>query len=572
MDSSRTRKRKNTVLSTSETDENLNELTPKRSKIDLSDSPYTPSHPIETKSRLTKKSKKNRLFSNPTLLASLDRDKISCRIATRIIAATATALGENVDEITFSTATLKRKRTEIRGKLNKFVKETFNFPSRLVVHFDGKLLLDNSGSFGERLAVMVSGNSKDCQQGKLLSARQIEDSSGENQSDEIMLTLNEWNILEKVSCMCFDTTSSNTGWIRGAAVKLEQKIGKALLWFPCRHHIHEIYIKAAFESIYGEDNSPDYAFFQQFARSWHLIDEDNYDSLEIQDENDRLQQNEIIQFCLNQLENFQPRDDYREALELVLITLGHKTQKFSFKRPGACHKARWLAVVIYCLKINLFRVQLGIPPEDCLQLERLIRFICLIYIQHWYLSPTARNAPHMDLLLHKKMVSYLNVDREIANAVLDKLKRHTWYLNMEYAPFSLFSEFVSDDEKLEIATALNNVRPPAQYKGGYPSEVKLSIRPHIARNYKLSSFVKPGSHFIFDTMNFDKSRLSLPVNDWKNHEGFKEIESFVRNILVVNDTAERGIKLISDYANCLTKNASERQEILQLVEYHRSTL
>ena len=72
----------------------------------------------------------------------------------------------------------------------------------------------------------------------------------------------------------------------------------------------------------------------------------------------------------------------------------------------------------------------------------------------------------MDLLLHKKMVSYLNVDREIAkiaNAVLDKLKRHTWFLNMEYAPFSLFSEFVSDEEKFEIATALNNVRPPAQF-------------------------------------------------------------------------------------------------------------
>ena len=111
----------------------------------------------------------------------------------------------------------------------------------------------------------------------------------------------------------------------------------------------------------------------------------------------------------------------------------------------------------------------------------------------------------MDLQLHKKLVSYLNVDEEIANAVLDKLKRHTWFLNMEYAPFFLFSEFVSDREKHEIATALNNVRPPAQYKGGYPSEVKLSRRPHLARNYKLASFVKSGSHFIFDTMNFDKS-------------------------------------------------------------------
>ena len=65
---------------------------------------------------------------------------------------------------------------------------------------------------------------------------------------------------------------------------------------------------------------------------------------------------------------------------------------------------------------------------------------------------------------------------------------------------------------------------------------------------------------------------SLPVSDGKYHEGFKEVESFVRNILVVNDTAERGIKLISGYANCLTKNASESQEILQLVEYHRSKI
>ena len=115
-----------------------------------------------------------------------------------------------------------------------------------------------------------------------------------------------------------------------------------------------------------------------------------------------------------------------------------------------------------------------------------------------------------------------NLVGKIANAVLDKLKRHTWFLNMEYAPFFLFSEFVSDREKHEIATALNNVRPPAQYKGGYPSEVKLSVRPHIARNYKLSSFVKSGSHFIFDTMNFDKTWLSLPLNDWKNHDDLRK--------------------------------------------------
>ena len=44
------------------------------------------------------------------------------------------------------------------------------------------------------------------------------------------------------------------------------------------------------------------------------------------------------------------------------------------------------------------------------------------------------------------------------------------------------------------------------------------------------------------------------------------------SLLVVNDTAERGIKLNSDYTDCLTKNATERQELLQVVEYHKSKI
>ena len=44
------------------------------------------------------------------------------------------------------------------------------------------------------------------------------------------------------------------------------------------------------------------------------------------------------------------------------------------------------------------------------------------------------------------------------------------------------------------------------------------------------------------------------------------------SLLVVNDTAERSIKLINDFTDCLTKSASERQELLQVVEFHRSKI
>ena len=53
------------------------------------------------------------------------------------------------------------------------------------------------------------------------------------------------------------------------------------------------------------------------------------------------------------------------------------------------------------------------------------------------------------------------------------------------------------------------------------------------------------------------------------NESYKEMEIFVKNILITNDAAERGIKMISDYANSLTKDNQDRENLLQLVEQHR---
>jgi hypothetical protein len=55
-----------------------------------------------------------------------------------------------------------------------------------------------------------------------------------------------------------------------------------------------------------------------------------------------------------------PRDNYKEHNELSLIAMGEKPPaRFVFRKPGAIHKARWMAVAIYGLKMYLFRDQLG---------------------------------------------------------------------------------------------------------------------------------------------------------------------------------------------------------------------
>ena len=78
----------------------------------------------------------------------------------------------------------------------------------------------------------------------------------------------------------------------------------------------------------------------------------------------------IIQFCQTAISSRFLRDDYKESIELVLVVLGYTPPNFTFKKPGAFHKARWMAPLIYGLKIFLFRNALKKSKKEQLQLER----------------------------------------------------------------------------------------------------------------------------------------------------------------------------------------------------------
>ena len=49
----------------------------------------------------------------------------------------------------------------------------------------------------------------------------------------------------------------------------------------------------------------------------------------------------------------------------------------------------------------------------------------------------------------------------------------------------------------------------------------------------------------------------------------QKIENFVRTVKTTNDTAERGVKLMTDYAQILTHDEDMRQWILQAVDNNR---
>lgn len=116
----------------------------------------------------------------------------------------------------------------------------------------------------DRLALVITAENEE----KLLGIAKLEESCGENIAEGIEKFLRKWKIDNLVQIVAFDTTSTNTGIEKGSAYLLESKLGRDLLFLPCRHHISELLIKAVFELNFGKTSAPEVTLFNRFSKNW----------------------------------------------------------------------------------------------------------------------------------------------------------------------------------------------------------------------------------------------------------------------------------------------------------------
>ena len=148
-------------------------------------------------------------------------------------------------------------------------------------------------------------------------------------------------------------------------------------------------------------------------------------------------------------------------------------------------------------------------------------------------------------------------------SALATLDRHRWYLAPSVVLFSLFSDKVSDDTKSRMAARLLSFERPKEPR------IDLPEFPVVTEGSELWDFVKPDSWEFFDILKVKADWLTWPLTEWEESEDYRKARQFVTTVKVVNDAAERGIKLASDYAQSLTKDSEIRQKIFQTVESHR---
>lgn len=318
--------------------------------------------------------------------------------------------------------------------------------------------------------------------------------------------------------------------------------------------------------LFEKVKSPENPMFKKVKEKWDDLRKDKPKVLKPMEGKLKEKKMEAIAVLKNFLQEASPRADYREVAELCLILLGEVPPRgIHWARPGAIHQARWMARNIYCMKMFMFSQELGYNKQTIVKLEKINTFLSLFYTSYWVTSTSAADAPIHDLQFFKDIMWYHQFDSELATAVMKKANNHRWYLTQELVPFTLFSSHPSMTKsvKEEIAVKLSETEKPESYRRGKP------VFPTIGGSTTLTDLVGPDSYFLFDALGVEMDWLSQPVDTWKEHDGYRVAEKFVRSVKVVNDVAERGVKLMYDFATQITTDPEQRGCLLQVVEYHR---
>ena len=125
-------------------------------------------------------------------------------------------------------------------------------------------------------------------------------------------------------------------------------------------------------------------------------------------------------------------------------------------------------------------------------------FILALNGKYFLQSSLTVALPKLDILFIKHLTMYKNIDIDIANCVLQSVKRHLWYLTPELVPLSLFDKDVSIEEKQMMASKLTQINVAESFKSGKPSFVKLVEKINKNNLTSLSHLIDENSWFILE--------------------------------------------------------------------------
>lgn len=192
-------------------------------------------------------------------------------------------------------------------------------------------------------------------------------------------------------------------------------------------------------------------------------------------------------------------------------------------------------------------------------------FIISVYIEKWFRSHVAIEAPYQDILFIQCLIEYENIDKQISNIAIKKFCGHLWYLNPEAAAFSFFDSNIPLSMKIKMVDSL-------KIEDGNEN-IKRYISPMnnltLLKSSQISDFINSSSMKFFERFNIATDFLNQNPEEWYKNVNYQKGISVLSQVKVVNDAAERGVKLITDFNDKITKDEEQKQFLMQTVYDYR---
>ena len=197
---------------------------------------------------------------------------------------------------------------------------------RYVWLWGGKMLqsIEHVGTSKEVIAILLVATDKKSDVLFQINPVDQKHSTASEQTKIILDTLDKWKIeRDLIIGLVLDTTSINAGNCSGVAVFLEQIFGTKLLLLACRHHVLALLSGAAASMIYSITKSLNEAVFQVLVNRWSVLDKINFQVYKAKCRKEKIEIQNIVEFCQTILWDDFLRKDYQEMLELTIISLGY---------------------------------------------------------------------------------------------------------------------------------------------------------------------------------------------------------------------------------------------------------
>lgn len=235
-----------------------------------------------------------------------------------------------------------------------------------------------------------------------------------------------------------------------------------------------------------------------------------------------------------------------------------------FRAPGANHHARWMSKALYALKLFIFQDQFRLNATEVNGLRYICLFLVNIYVVAWFDAPSPIKSAHQDLNMIKNLYAFSSIHAKIADAATKTFSRHLWYLSEELVGLSLFDDTVTIQVKKQTVVAMKTRERTVENSKKF---ITKDISSLTSKN--ISHFASKHSFLLFKQFELPHTFMDKNPECWMSDENYQYCKTVLSDLKVVNDLAERGVALIQQYNNCLTRSEEQKQYLLQVIEEHR---